>query len=106
MPRQNRVTPHGELIAVPDRGMFWGNRGPLLDREGRLVVTSQRTRDQRRNLDDARAKVREVVARALMSPRPRRPTRAGAKAVERRLARKRVVGSRKKQRAAVRGDED
>jgi hypothetical protein len=35
MPRQNRVTPYGELIAVPDRGMFWGNRGPLLDREGR-----------------------------------------------------------------------
>jgi len=41
MPRQNRVTPHGELIAVPDRGMFWGNRGPLLDREGRLVRYSR-----------------------------------------------------------------
>src|SRR6266700_4094100 len=37
MPRQNRVTPYGELIAVPDRGMFWGNRGPLLDRECRLT---------------------------------------------------------------------
>ncbi len=37
MPRQNRVTPYGELIAAPDRGMFWGNRGPLLDREGRLA---------------------------------------------------------------------
>jgi hypothetical protein len=37
MPRQNRVTPYGELIAVPDRGMFWGNRGPLLDRQGRLA---------------------------------------------------------------------
>jgi hypothetical protein len=36
MPRQNRVTPHGELIAVPDRGLFWGNRGALLDREGRV----------------------------------------------------------------------
>jgi hypothetical protein len=36
MPRQNRVTPYGELIAVPDRGTFWGNRGALLDREGRL----------------------------------------------------------------------
>ena len=34
MPRQNRVTPYGELIAVPDRGMFWGNRGVLLDRRG------------------------------------------------------------------------
>jgi hypothetical protein len=37
MPRQNRVTPYGELLAVPDRGLFWGNRGPLLDREGRLA---------------------------------------------------------------------
>jgi hypothetical protein len=36
MPRQNRVTPDGELIAVPDRGLFWGNRGSLHDREGRL----------------------------------------------------------------------
>jgi ribosome-associated protein len=75
------------------------------DREGRLVVTSQRTRDQRRNLDDAREKVREVVARALVSPRRRRPTRVTASAVERRLARKRVVSSRKKQRAAVRGED-
>jgi hypothetical protein len=41
MPRQNRVTPYGELIAVPDRGMFWGNRGPLLDREGRLARYSR-----------------------------------------------------------------
>jgi hypothetical protein len=29
MPGQNMVTPHGELIAVPDRGMFWGNRGHI-----------------------------------------------------------------------------
>ena len=41
MPRQNRVTPYGELIAVPDRGMFWGNRGPLLDHEGRLARYSR-----------------------------------------------------------------
>jgi hypothetical protein len=41
MPRQNRVTPYGELIAVPDRGLFWGNRGPLLDREGRLARYSR-----------------------------------------------------------------
>ena len=41
MARQNRVTPYGDLIAVPDRGMFWGNRGPLLDREGRLARYSR-----------------------------------------------------------------
>ncbi len=37
MPRQNRVTPDGMLIAVPDRGLFWGNRGALHDPAGRLV---------------------------------------------------------------------
>jgi ribosome-associated protein len=75
------------------------------DREGRLVVTSQRTRDQSRNLEDARAKVREVVARALVTPRRRRPTRASAGAVERRLTGKRILSSRKKQRGAVRGED-
>jgi hypothetical protein len=41
MPRQNRVTPHGELVAVPDRGMFWGNRGVLVDRQRRLARYSR-----------------------------------------------------------------
>jgi len=41
MPRQNRVTPFGELIAVPDRGLFWGNRGALLDSAGRLARYSR-----------------------------------------------------------------
>ena len=37
MPRQNRVTPYGDLIAVPDRGTFWGNRGALHDADQNLV---------------------------------------------------------------------
>jgi hypothetical protein len=41
MPRQNRVTPDGMLIAVPDRGLFWGNRGPLHDSGGQLVRYSR-----------------------------------------------------------------
>jgi hypothetical protein len=41
MPRQNRVTPDGDLIAVPDRGLFWGNRGALHDPQGRLVRYSR-----------------------------------------------------------------
>ena len=36
MPRQNRVTPWGEIIAVPERGMFMGNRGTLHDANGQL----------------------------------------------------------------------
>jgi hypothetical protein len=36
MPRQNRVTPRGELIAVSARGLVYANRGCLHDDEGRI----------------------------------------------------------------------
>jgi hypothetical protein len=35
-PRQNRVTPFGELVADPARGLVYGNRGCLHDAEGRI----------------------------------------------------------------------
>jgi hypothetical protein len=36
VPRQNRVTPFGDLIATAERGTFMGNRGILHDAEGRI----------------------------------------------------------------------
>jgi len=36
MPRRNRVTPLGELIAAPARGLVYGNRGCLHDDQGRI----------------------------------------------------------------------
>jgi hypothetical protein len=36
MPRQNRVTPFGELVANPERGLVYGNRGCLHDEAGRI----------------------------------------------------------------------
>lgn len=36
MALQNRVTPRGEIVAVPDRGLFMGNRGVLHDEYKRL----------------------------------------------------------------------
>jgi len=77
-----------------------------LDSEGRLLVVSQRSRDQHRNLEDAREKVRALVHRALIRPRPRRPTRVTAAAKARRLAEKKRRGTHKRRRGAVRPDED
>lgn len=37
MPRRNRVDPWGDLNAVPERGMFTGNRGCLVDGSGEVV---------------------------------------------------------------------
>lgn len=44
MPLQNRVTPLGELIATPERGLVFGNRGRLHDDDRRI----RRTHDGRR----------------------------------------------------------
>lgn len=37
MPRQNRVTPYGEIVALPERGLLMGNRGILHDDAQRIV---------------------------------------------------------------------
>jgi hypothetical protein len=36
MPLRNRVTPLGELVSTPDRGLVYGNRGCLHDDRGRI----------------------------------------------------------------------
>ena len=41
MPLQNRVTPFGAMVAVPERGTLMGNRGILHDDAGRLVRSWQ-----------------------------------------------------------------
>ena len=44
MPRQNRVTPFGEIVAVTDRGTVMGNRGRLHDEKGMIRRPWQVTR--------------------------------------------------------------
>jgi len=41
MPLQNRVTPYGEIVAVPERGLLMGNRGILHDDARRIVRSWQ-----------------------------------------------------------------
>lgn len=71
---------------------------PRLDGEGRLHVTSQKTRDQTKNLEDALDKVRSLVALALVAPVRRRPTRPTRGSIERRLTAKRQIAERKADR--------
>jgi hypothetical protein len=40
VPLRNRVTPLGDLVAVPERGLVYGNRGCLHDANGRIVRRS------------------------------------------------------------------
>jgi hypothetical protein len=38
MPLQNRVTPFGEIVAIPQRGLFTGNRGIIHDPARRTLL--------------------------------------------------------------------
>jgi ribosome-associated protein len=76
-----------------------------LDADGRLVVTSQATRNQARNLEDARDKVRALIAAALVRPRLRTATRPTTAAREQRLLAKRSRGRVKRLRARPSGED-
>ena len=76
-----------------------------LDASGRLVVTSQASRTRARNVEDARDKVRRLVAAALVRPRPRIATRVSAGVEARRLDVKRRRAALKRWRARPGADE-
>ncbi len=106
----NKVSSKVELRVDVDRveGLDEAARKRLrgaatVDADGWLLVTSQRTRDQRQNLDDAREKVRVLVERALYVPRARRKTRPTRGSIERRLTDKKRRTRAKAERKS-RGD--
>jgi len=72
-----------------------------LDKLGKLVVTSQKTRDQFRNLEDARRKIHDWIARAMKPPRKRAVTQVSEGSRERRLKEKRQRSMRKAGRRHV-----
>jgi ribosome-associated protein len=88
-----------EGLSDAARARLHGLSRGRLDADGRLMVTSQATRTQARNLDDARDKVRALVALALREPRQRRKSRPPAGARERRLEVKKRRGALKQGRA-------
>ncbi len=57
--------------------------------DGALLITSSRTRDQSKNLQDALNKLRELILAALVPPKARIATKPSRGAKERRLTEKR-----------------
>jgi ribosome-associated protein len=85
-------------LSAPARARLDALSASRKDADGKLVVTSQRTRDQLRNLEDARDKVKKLVERAMREPRPRRLTQPSRAAVDRRLRGKHVRSAVKRAR--------
>jgi ribosome-associated protein len=76
-----------------------------LDADGHVVITSQRTRDQLQNLEDARDKLATLIKAALIAPRPRRPTKPTYGSKLRRLEGKSRTKQKKQSRGRVGSDD-
>lgn len=76
-----------------------------IDAEGRILIVSQVTRNQPQNLQDARERLAELIAQALVVPKRRRPTKPSAAQKRARVKDKRQ-NSLKKQSRSTRGHDD
>jgi ribosome-associated protein len=69
--------------------------GRRLTNDGVVVITAQRHRTQERNRQDALDRLIELIRRAVVAPTPRKASKPGAAARERRLQSKKRRGSLK-----------
>lgn len=81
------------------RARFAERFATRITNDGELVLTSDRHRDQGRNVADCIAKLDAMLDAVATPPRPRRKTRPSRGAVERRLEQKRAQSDKKKLRA-------
>ncbi|HEY2837569.1 MAG TPA: alternative ribosome rescue aminoacyl-tRNA hydrolase ArfB [Pirellulales bacterium] len=87
------------------RQRFLARFGSRLTSEGELLVTSQRYRDQPRNIADCLEKLQAMLLAVATPPTPRRKTRPTRASGERRLQGKRATGEKKQNRRAPHGED-
>lgn len=92
-------------LTVEQREQLLGRLQSRLTRGGELIVVSQRFRDAGRNVSDAIARLRALVAEALRRPRARKPTRPTRGSQRRRLETKGKQAARKRSRNFRGGEE-
>ncbi|MEP7050095.1 MAG: alternative ribosome rescue aminoacyl-tRNA hydrolase ArfB [Pseudomonadota bacterium] len=78
--------------------------GSRLDAEGRIQITSQLTRNQSDNLEDARQKLALILLAASVVPKRRRKTKPSRAKKAARVANKRVHAAKKQNRGRVAAD--
>ena len=79
--------------------------GRRLTADGALLVVARNHRTQEHNRREAHRRLIELIRRALVAPKPRKPSSPPPAARERRLEHKRRVRSTKRLRAAPRWEE-
>ena len=87
---------HSPSLTADVRARLERMAGRRLTRDGVVVIMAQSHRTQERNRQDALDRLIELIARASVAPKPRRPTKPTRGSKERRLA-------TKKNRSSIKG---
>jgi ribosome-associated protein len=76
-----------------------------LDGEGRVFIKSEKTRDQGKNLADARDKLKDLILKAMVVPKVRKATKVSKAQKAKRLTTKKKVAKKKAARKKPRRDD-
>ncbi len=87
------------------RQRFLSRYASRLTTKGELILTSQKSRDQNRNVEDCLARLREMLLAVTRKPVARRPTKATRGSHRRRLEAKRQHSAKKRHRRRPPGEE-
>jgi ribosome-associated protein len=92
---------HSEALSDQLKARIRVAAAARLDAEGRLQITSQLTRNQPDNLEDAREKLAQILRASTVTPKPRRKTKPSRAKKAARVANKRVHAQKKQSRGRV-----
>ncbi len=76
-----------------------------LTAENEIIVTSQKFRDQNRNVDDCLEKLRAMIESVAERPTPRRPTKPTYSSTQKRVDKKVALSQKKKARRTINFDD-
>ncbi len=91
-------------LPIDIRARFQQRYASRLTTEGDLVLSSQRYRDQGRNIEDVKQKLIAMLEGVSIAPKKRRPTRPSKGSIARRLESKQAVSKKKQLRRGVGND--
>ncbi|MBC8000293.1 MAG: aminoacyl-tRNA hydrolase [Leptolyngbya sp.] len=100
---------HWNVTASPSlpfgvRARFLSKFQNRLTTDGFIVIMSQKFRDQGRNIDDCREKLKELITEVLYPPTIRRETKPSYGALQKRTQTKKINAVKKQQRQSPKGD--
>lgn len=94
-----------QMLSERQRARLARLAGSRLTKQGEIVITAQRHRQQERNRQEAIERLLTLIRKSLLEPKPRKKTRPSAQVRARRVADKRRRADTKKTRRRPRSED-